>query len=349
MTGPSSPSSLRYALGTFSAAGSPPFPGLVLQDRVVALHALKTWGRRQGIELGDCATLLAVFDDWERNRTALTALVARLAAPDATRTLPFVDEKSLRVHAPLEQPRQFFCSGANYRKHVIDLIVDQANDPAIVGQPEAERRRYAEALMDERAQRGTPYIFSKAWSSIAGPFDPIPLADTVEQPDWELELAVVIGRPTFRVSRDHALDHVAGYTIVNDLTNRELVHRTDLKAIGTDWVMGKCLPGYAPMGPYILPAAFVPDPQNVRIVLKLNGQTMQDESTADMIFPVAHLIEYLSSRVQLWPGDILITGSPSGNGSHYNRFLQDGDILEGSIEGLGTQVTRCVAADSILS
>lgn len=338
-----------YALGTFSVAGSPAFPGLVMNDKVIALHALVPLCRRLGAELSGSASLLTVFDDWERNQRALAKVADYLVqhANDA-RTLPapWIDVTHLKVHAPLEQPRQFFCSGANYRKHVIDLVIDQARDPAVEGMNLEQRRAYAEKLMDERATNGTPYIFTKTWSSITGPFDPIPLPDNVEQPDWELELAVVIGKPAFHVKREEAYEYIAGYTIVNDITNRELVHRQDLKAIGTDWVMGKCLPGYTPMGPYIVPAALVPKPQDVRITLKLNGEVMQDESTADMIFPIPRLIEYLTSRIQLVPGDILITGSPSGNGSHYNRFLRDGDVLEGSIAGIGTQRNRCVAMQS---
>jgi 2-keto-4-pentenoate hydratase/2-oxohepta-3-ene-1,7-dioic acid hydratase in catechol pathway len=99
------------------------------------------------------------------------------------------------------------------------------------------------------------------------------------------------------------------------------------------------------MGPYLVPARFVDKPQDLRITLRLNGEIKQDESTADMIFDIARLLEYLTSRVRLWPGDLLLTGSPSGNGAHTNRFLRPGDVLEGSIEGLGTQRNRCVAGD----
>ena len=98
-----------------------------------------------------------------------------------------------------------------------------------------------------------------------------------------------------------------------------------------------------PFGPTLVPACFVPNPQQLRITLKLNGQTMQDESTADMLFDVARQIEYISSHVELWPGDLIATGSPAGNGSHYNRFLRDGDVIDAEIEGLGRQRNPCVA------
>jgi len=341
---PDSHTSPRFALGTFSIAGAPPFPGLVMAERVVALNALVPVCKRLGHELRNPASLLSVLDEWQLNESALcqaavyladrAEALARLSAPLGV----------LTVHAPLEHPRQIFCSGANYRKHVIDLIVDQARDPEVQGMSREQRLVYAQNLMDERGANGTPYIFSKAWSSITGPFDPVPIPANVEQPDWELELVAVIGKPAFHVSRAAAHDYIAGYTICNDITNRELVHRKDLKALGSDWVMGKCMPGYLPMGPYLVPACFVRKPQDVRITLRLNGEIKQDESTADMIFDIARLLEYLTSRVRLWPGDLLLTGSPSGNGSHINRFLRPGDVLEGSIEGLGTQRNTCVPA-----
>jgi 2-keto-4-pentenoate hydratase/2-oxohepta-3-ene-1,7-dioic acid hydratase in catechol pathway len=333
-----------YALGTFSVAGAPPFPGLILGDQVIALAALPPLARELGSELMGTGSLLAVLDDWGRNGPAIDRVARHLAGqPPSAWPAPPVDVALLRVHAPIEQPRQFFCAGANYRKHVIDLIVDQERDLATQGMNREERLAYATRFMDERAAKGTPYVFTRAWSSITGPFDAIPIPQDVEQPDWELELAVVMGRPAFQVRAEEAYAFVAGYTIVNDLTNRELVHRQDLRAIGSDWVMGKCLPGYAPMGPYLVPASLLPNPQDLRITLKLNGDVMQDESTADMIFGIPRLIEYLTRRIRLFPGDVLLTGSPAGNGSHYNRYLRPGDVMEGSIAGIGTLRNRCVA------
>jgi 2,4-didehydro-3-deoxy-L-rhamnonate hydrolase len=334
--------SIPFALGTFSVAGSPAFPGLVIDERMLALRALVPVCRRLGVDLRQPESLLTLLEEWPHNESALHRAVAHLAgAPFAAVSVPL---SLAKIHAPLEQPRQIFCSGANYRRHVIDLIVDQARDPAVTGMSRDERLAYAVKLMDERAASGAPYIFSRTWSSIAGPFDPIELPANVEQPDWELELAVIIGKPAFHVSRAAAYEYIAGYTICNDVTNRELVHRPDLKALGSDWVMGKNLPGYMPMGPYLIPSVFVPAPQDVRITLKLNGDVMQDESTADMIFGIPRLIEYLTSRVRLAPGDLLLTGSPSGNGSHFGRYLRAGDVMEGSIAGLGTQRNLCVPA-----
>jgi len=160
--------------------------------------------------------------------------------------------------------------------------------------------------------------------------------------DWELELAIVIGREAFRVSREDALDHVAGYTIVNDITTRDLVFRKDMKEIGTDWYRSKNAPGFLPTGPFLVPAPFI-DAGHLNLRLELNGKVMQDGSTDDLLFDIADLISGASQTMPLLRGDILLTGSPAGNGQHWKRFLRDGDVMTGSIAGLGTQVVRCVA------
>jgi 2,4-didehydro-3-deoxy-L-rhamnonate hydrolase len=332
-----------FALGTFSLAGSPPFAGLVLGERVLALHALQELQERSGIAGGALSgtSMLELLEHWERNLETLSALVAALDTPRAAaieaRALPV---SQLRTLAPL-LPRQVLCAGANYRKHVIDLILDQpiSVDPGV---PREERRAYAEALMDHRAAHGKPFIFSKLASCVIGPADEVVLPVDMQQPDWELELGVVIGRAARRVPAASALDYVAGYTIGNDLTGREMLARPDMPSMGHDWLAGKCAPTFLTLGPYLVPARFIEDPQRLQVTLRLNGQLMQDESTADMIFPVARLIEWASTHVLLQPGDLLLTGSPSGNGTHYQRFLRPGDVMQGAITGLGEQRNRCI-------
>jgi 2-keto-4-pentenoate hydratase/2-oxohepta-3-ene-1,7-dioic acid hydratase in catechol pathway len=173
--------------------------------------------------------------------------------------------------------------------------------------------------------------------------DDVILPDTGTEHDWELELAAVMGRRAYRVSRRDALGYVAGYTIVNDITTRDRVYRPDLPGIGTDWLAAKNAPTFLPAGAWLVPAAFAGDPMNLRITLSVNGEVMQDESTADMIFDVARLIEHTSFITEMLPGDLLLTGSPAGNGASRGRFLKPGDVMEGSITGLGSQRNRCVA------
>ena len=151
----------------------------------------------------------------------------------------------------------------------------------------------------------------------------------------------MIGRRGRHVPRERALDWVAGYTICNDLTTRDLFARADMKVIGSDWVRCKNAPTFLPIGPFVVPRQFVADPQDLQIRLSLNGQVMQDESTQDMIFDVARLVAYASSVVELLPGDLLLTGSPAGNGTHYDRFLTEGDVMDAEVTGLGAQRNRC--------
>lgn len=325
-----------FALGTFSA-GSAPFAGLVIGDRVIPLEVL----------VGG-ATMLETLEDWERTFDVLCQAAARAAANAADLQRHFRPMDSLRVHAPVPTPGTIYCSGANYKKHVVDLIVAHQDPAATQGMTRDEKRAWGMKLMDERAATGTPFIFVKPQSTVTGPFDPVIVPHDATKPDWELELAVVIGRRARRVPRSRALNYVAGYTVVNDITLREKVFRkkTDSPELGMDFTLSKGAPTFLPMGPWLVPAAFVGDPQKLRITLKLNGAVMQDEETTDMIFNVAHLIEYLSAGVELQPGDVICTGSPAGNGMHHNRFIHDGDVLEGSITGpstdLGTQRNPCV-------
>ena len=200
--------------------------------------------------------------------------------------------------------------------------------------------------MEERASSGTPYVFIGLASAICGPDDNVVLPGIGTQHDWELELGVVIGTEAYRVGTEEALSHVAGYVIANDLTTRDRVFRPDMPGLGTDWLAAKNAPTFLPLGPWLVPAPFVPDPARLRVTFKLNGETMQDETTAGMIFGVPELIAHISAITPLRPGDLILTGSPAGNGGHHGRYLQPGDVMEATITGdtvdLGTQRNRCV-------
>ena len=335
-----------FRLGTFSIAGCEPFPGMVLAEHVYAVHALEELCADAGHVLKGTGSVLGLMEFWDSNFPLLRELAYRLSSAEADSLARGVLSRGtplsqLRIHAPL-QPRQIFQAGANYHKHVVDLIVDGA----VARDPCADREKIrvnAAEMMHKRALSGKPFVFMGLWSSVIGPYDPIVLPYDVEQPDWELELAAVIGRPARRVSRDRALEYVAGYTIANDITSRELVARPDVPQMGMDWISSKGTPTFLPIGPFITPSVFAGEPQALQLNLRLNGQTMQDESTADMIFSVARLIEFISMHARLLPGDLVLTGSPSGNGTHYNRYLRAGDLLEGEISGLGALRNPCIA------
>jgi 2-keto-4-pentenoate hydratase/2-oxohepta-3-ene-1,7-dioic acid hydratase in catechol pathway len=226
----------------------------------------------------------------------------------------------------------------------MDIIVAEERERGAMSDEEA--REMGARIMDERAASGEPYIFLGATSAMVGAYDDIVLPDRGDQHDWELELVAVIGVGGRDIPRENALEHVAGYTIANDVTTRDLVYRPDLQAIGTDWLRAKNAPTFLPVGPWIVPTAFVADPMDLTITLRVDGQTMQDESTSDMIFDVAALVAYSSTLVELQPGDLVLTGSPAGNGMHHRRFLRPGDVIEGAVTGLGMQRNRCVSASA---
>ena len=315
-----------FGLGTFAVPpDGEPFTGLVAGGRVRDLRA-------DGLR-PPASSARALLAGWDAALPRLTELAGR-----GQGHWLHVDE--VRVLPPVE-PRNLLQSGANYRKHVIDIIVAE-HDPAD-GRSTEEVRADAAAFMEHRASSTDPYLFIGLPSAMCGAFDDIVLPAEGTEHDWELELAAVIGRPARRVPPEHALSHVAAYTICNDVTTRDLVYRPELRKIGTDWLRSKNAPTFLPTGPVLVPSAFVADPMDLRITLSVNGQVMQDESTKDMIFDVPRLVSYASRVVRLQPGDLILTGSPAGNGARWGRFLRDGDRIDAAITGLGRQRNRCVS------
>ncbi|HEY9037800.1 MAG TPA: fumarylacetoacetate hydrolase family protein [Roseovarius sp.] len=179
-----------------------------------------------------------------------------------------------------------------------------------------------------------PIVFMKATSSIIGPNDPVYLPRGSEKSDWEVELGVVIGRHAKYVTEAEALDYVAGYTIVNDVSERHF--QTERKG---QWTKGKSCDSFGPIGPWLVTPDEAGDPQSMDLKLDLNGEQAQRGNTASMVFSVAHIVSYLSQMMSLHPGDIIATGTPPGVGMGMKppRFLREGDVMELAISGLGTQ------------
>lgn len=319
----------HFGLGTVRRSGHS-FAGLLLDGKVLELDSVAA-----ELELQAPVTVRDVLDEWDRTAPRLRSLTHSTGA--------WHDLSSLDVLAPIE-PRQILQAGANYRTHVIDLAVKHAE--LADGRTEEQVRADAAVMMDKRAAEGTAYFFIGLPSAVTGPYDTVALPPNTTKNDWELELAAVIGRRTHRVGVDEALDAVAGYTIVNDLTTREFVFRRDMPEIGTDWLRSKNAPGFLPLGPWIVPTEDAGEVSDMRLTLELNGERMQDESTKDMLFGVAQLISTVSQTVTLLPGDLVLTGSPAGNGMHWGRLLRDGDVMESTITGLGYQRTPVVGASA---
>ncbi|MCR2810932.1 MULTISPECIES: fumarylacetoacetate hydrolase family protein [unclassified Microbacterium] len=295
--------------------------GLVAGDRIRPLD-------REDLGAADLNDFLAA-DDWDR--------LERLVDADG----PWRPLAEVTLTAPV-QPRHVLQAGANYRTHVIQLIMGGIAKEDRGVAPDVLRAR-AERVMDARAASGKAIIFLGLAGCVVGADEPLVLPAYSDQHDWELELAVVIGREAFRVTPEAAPAHIAGYTIANDITTRDLVFPGGPGDLGADWFRSKNAPGFLPTGPFLVPARFV-DPRDARVVLELNGEVMQDSTTAELIYDVPALVSDASQTTRLFPGDMILTGSPAGNGQHWGRFLRDGDVMTGRISMLGEQVVRCVAA-----
>jgi 2-keto-4-pentenoate hydratase/2-oxohepta-3-ene-1,7-dioic acid hydratase in catechol pathway len=226
-----------------------------------------------------------------------------------------------RILAPiLSPPHNIMCVGKNYFAHAHEFT----------------RSGFDAGAKTEEAVPDYPIIFTKPSSAISGPEDFIPLWPGLDEGvDYEAELAVVIGRGGRAIPRDQAMAHVFGYTIINDVTAR------DLQRAHKQWFIGKGIDGFAPMGPWIVTADEV-NGANVSVTCRVNGEIRQQATTADLIFDIPTLIETISKSVTLSPGDIIATGTPEGVGIGFNppRFLKDGDVVEVTIAGIGTLRNR---------
>ena len=186
-----------------------------------------------------------------------------------------------------------------------------------------------------------PILFAKQTTSLGGPHDPVMMPRGATKVDWEAELAVVIGSRASYVAEADALGHVAGYCVANDVSERDFQFKH-----GPDWQKGKSCDSFGPLGPWLVTADEVGDPQDLRIWLDLNGESMQDGSTSQMVFGVAHLISYISGFMSLMPGDVIITGTPPGVGAGRKppRYLAPGDVMTLGVEGLGEQRQEIIAS-----
>jgi 2-keto-4-pentenoate hydratase/2-oxohepta-3-ene-1,7-dioic acid hydratase in catechol pathway len=180
-----------------------------------------------------------------------------------------------------------------------------------------------------------PYMFIKPDTALIGHNDTVIMPAASAQVDWEIELAAVIGREARHVPVTEALDYVAGYSVVNDVSARDLNVRDDFP-FKMDWFQGKCFDTFAPLGPWFVPSSCIEDPHDLRMELAVNGEVMQDSSTGAMIFDIPEQIAYLSSILTLKPGDVLATGTPTGVGMARGVYLKPGDVMTASIESIGT-------------
>lgn len=248
-------------------------------------------------------TLRDVIEEWDRLGSAVASAT----------NLPVVDAPQLR--APIELPRTLYAVGKNYRDHVQEFGRSGYDNPDLSTDIPT-----------------VPVIFSKVPSSVTGPFDAIdPHQAVTSELDYEAELAVIIGRGGRDISREQAMDHVWGYTIINDVTAR------DQQRDHQQWLIGKSLDTFAPMGPWAVTADEVGDPARLEVAATVNGEPRQKAPVSDLIFDIPELIRTISAGITLYSGDVIATGTPAGVGISFTppRFLQPGDVVECAITGLG--------------
>ena len=274
------------------------------------------WDAAQFSGNSSYVTILDILDDWR-------AADERFAAIAGSRTPPIggIPLEKATLLAPLLYPGQIFAAGANYQDHIDEM-------------GESEFR-----AQNAKKLGGRPWHFIKpSRSAIIGHGSIRPLPHYSQKVDWEIELAVVIGRTASKVPVERALDYVAGYTIANDLSARDHVVRDRIEADSPfrfDWISHKGFDGSCPLGPWITPARQIPDPHALGLKLWVDGELMQNSNTKYMIFSIAEQIEELSARLTLHPGDLILTGTPSGVGMTRNVFLKPGQQLRLWIEKIG--------------
>ena len=225
--------------------------------------------------------------------------------------LPFVEQSEIKLEAPIPRPGKIICIGLNYRNHAIESGMDIPK---------------------------SPIIFSKFVTSVTAADEPIIIPTGSEQTDYEAELAVVIGRKAKHVSANEAMDFVFGYTNLNDVSAR------DFQFADGQWQRGKSCDTFAPFGPFVATKDEIAEPHDLRIQFRLNGETMQNSTTSELIFRIPELIEFLSRSITLEPGDVIATGTPPGVGFARKPpvFLKDGDVCEVEVEGLGVLRNRVI-------
>lgn len=315
-----------FGFGTYRRESGPTFPGLVLPGGAI-FDVSERYPDTQ-----------AIFEDWDR---AFDWMADRAARPGRE------DARFESVHKlPVVARPNILGTGANYRQHVAEMMTHNAVYQHLRRPDESVDDFFQRnlAAVDARARDGMPFFWTGLHSALSGADDDIVLPVIGESPDWELELGILTRATGRNLSPEEADDLIAAYVMVNDLGLVDQARRTDVQ-FEWDWI-SKSQPGFFTTGPYAVPKQFV-DLAEARIELKVNGEVMQDWPVDDMIFGPDRLVAYATERVRLVPGDLIIAGSPPGNGaSHGGKWLQPGDVVDGSVSYLGRIRNRVVAEDT---
>jgi 2-keto-4-pentenoate hydratase/2-oxohepta-3-ene-1,7-dioic acid hydratase in catechol pathway len=319
--------SVTFKLGRFSQADRM-FLGVVVDDRTVA-----------EIPASPGLSLKALIENYAKARTMLTDLAARARSSKGP---GIYDLKALDTHAPIPDPQTMLNAAVNYVEHGNEMARAGGAAPP---PPAAAVPAPIPGIWERKPgdTRQNPYLFPKLAAAITGDGDPIRLPAGRDRIDWECELAVVIGRTADHVTPEQAKEHIFGYTLMNDVSDRG--GRADGRH-GSDWLLGKSHPTFAPLGPFVVPQEFVPDPQKMPIRFTLSGKVMQESNTDRMTHTAYELVSYASHIVTLQPGDIIATGSPAGVGTARDTpiYMKAGDVSVCTIGNIGTLTNPVVAA-----
>jgi 2-keto-4-pentenoate hydratase/2-oxohepta-3-ene-1,7-dioic acid hydratase in catechol pathway len=306
----------EYRLLSYLDAGATK-AGVLVGERILpAVSLLENAG---GI---DSSSVLGILRSWDSAHPRLHAAAQNVHPKDG------IALAQAKLLAPVLYPGVMFCAGANYWDHLEEM---------------AEIAKRTTGKAPSMTKGAEPWFFLKTTAgSIIGTKTPARLPSFSKQVDWEAELAVVIGRSTRNISEQRAFDSVAGYTIINELSARDLMKREGTPFI-YDWVGQKCFEDAAPMGPWFTPAAYVANPNDLSIKLWVNGVLKQNSNTSRMVHGIAEQVAYLSRHVTLNPGDVIATGTPAGVGMPRGEFLKVGDEVRIEIDGCG-ELTNAMAA-----
>ncbi len=318
-----------FKLGRFAKTGAPS-TAIVLGDEAVPLANAAGAFRDARGRAPAAHTIDGLLESWEASFPMLQELVAFIER-EGTARFAAVPLKELRPRPPVARPGKLFYAAQNFQEHVDEMLRSG------MSKVEGGKKDFTGEKKTTR-----PYLFLKAPSCLAGAQDDIEIPLGMQKIDWEAEIALAIGKPGKRIKAEKALDHVAGFMTTNDVSCRDLQIRQDRPALRSDWLNGKCHDGYAPMGPFLVPRAFVPDHTNLFIRLTLNGQVKQNGNTSQFIFTPEEQIEYASNILSLQTADVFVCGTCGGVGQGTHTFLKAGDVMETEVQGLGKMRNRFV-------
>ncbi|HQZ38420.1 MAG TPA: fumarylacetoacetate hydrolase family protein [Vicinamibacterales bacterium] len=338
-----------FKLATFEAAGQTRL-GLVLGARVLdiagANQHLTTTARLAPLAIP--TEMKALIEQYATVSPRLYQ-IANYFGANAPTNQPFAfDEAAVTFKAPIKYPWNLMAASANYKAHAEGMGAAGAAQAPPPAARSASARPPAGGFDASAASRivpdrDAPVMFAKSpRSCIIDPNEPFYIVDGRQRTDYEGELAIVMGpRPAYRVPREQALDYVFGYTIMQDLSDRGSERLREVTMFpGANWFDGKSIDRAAPFGPVIVPREFLPNgPSDLRLTTRLNGEVVQDARTSNLIWSEPHLVAYVTSRMTLYPGDVISTGTPAGTGMERQVFLKPGDVVSVEVEGIGTLTT----------